>query len=142
VSISKGQQKVFWGSLLPRGYGRPDSGEYEVEITRELIALFDRGVTQVDWEQRRKLRRKPLAQWLHIDYAGHAKPFPVSISFLHEKAGSTTKSLRKFKQLVKAALNEIEGIGAIEKWHIDETDKVHIIRTPSPSQQRFLARAK
>jgi hypothetical protein len=110
VSISKGQQKVFWGSLLPRGYGRPDSGEYEVEITRELIALFDRGVTQVDWEQRRKLRRKPLAQWLHIDYAGHAKPFPVSISFLHEKAGSTTKSLRKFKQLVKAALNEIEGL--------------------------------
>jgi hypothetical protein len=140
VQIKRGNAKVFWGSLLPKGYGRPDSGDYEVEITRELIQLFDRGFTQIDWEQRRLLRRKPLAQWLQIYYSSHAKPYPVTVSFLHDKAGSSTKSLRKFRQLMKAALDEIKGVGAIVDWSIDDTDKVHVIRTAAPSQQRHLAR--
>jgi hypothetical protein len=141
VQIKKENEKVFWGSLLPKGCGRPNSGgEYEVEITRELILLFDRGFTQVDWEQRRKVRRKPLAQWLQLYFSSHAKPHPVTISFLHEKTGSTTKSLRKFKPLLKAALSELEEIGAIVKWSIDDTDKVSVIRIPSPSQQRYLSR--
>jgi hypothetical protein len=141
IQIKHGDKKVFWGSLLPKGYGRPESGDYEVEITRELIQLFDRGFTQVDWEQRRLLRRKPLAQWLQIYFSSHAKPHPVTISFLHEKTGSTTKSLRKFKQLAKAALDELKAIGAIVEWTIDETGKVHVVRIPTPSQQRYLARA-
>jgi hypothetical protein len=142
VLIKKGEEKVFWGSLLPRGYGRPKSGDYEVEITRELIQLFDRGFTQIDWERRRLLRRKPLAQWLQIYYSSHAKPHPVGVAFLHEKTGSRTKEMRKFKQLIKAALKELEDIAAITKWWIDDDDKVHVIRIPTPSQQRHLARTK
>lgn len=144
VEICKDGEQLFWGSLLPRGAGAGPlkRREYAVEITRELIGLFDRGFTQIDWEQRHLLRRKPLAQWLHTYYASHAKPFPVTISFLHEKAGSSTKSLRKFKQLLKAALLELEKIGAVDGWDIDETDKVHVVRTPTASQQRHLLRLK
>lgn len=30
--------------------------------------------TQIDWEQRQRLRGKPLASWLHSFYASHAEP--------------------------------------------------------------------
>ena len=30
--------------------------------------------TQIDWEQRQRLRGKPLASWLHGFYASHAEP--------------------------------------------------------------------
>jgi hypothetical protein len=143
VDITKDGQQVFWGSLLPRGAGAGPlkRREYAVEITRDLINLFQRGFTQIDWEQRNMLRRKPLAQWLHTYYASHAQPYPVTISFLHEKSGSSTKSLRKFKQLAKAALYELQGVGAITKWWF-ESDKVHVMRNPSPSQKRYLARSQ
>src|SRR5438045_3525169 len=67
-------KRLFWGSLLPRGAAEEGSAQYVVEINRDLAKLFDRGFTQVDWEQRRRLRRKPLAQWLHLYYSSHAKP--------------------------------------------------------------------
>ncbi len=129
--------KVFWGSLLPKGAF--DGKKYVMEINRELIELFYRGFTRIDWEQRRYLRRKPLAQWLQLYYSSHAKPLDVSLGFLREKSGSSTKSLAKFKQMIKAALGELETVGAVNTWYIDERGNVHVERTPSPSQQRYLA---
>ena len=137
--INKDGKRVFWGSLLPKGAHKTDTGQYAVEISRELIKLFARGFTQIDWQQRRLLRRKPLAQWLQIYYSSHAKPFPVSVEFIREKSGSTTKSLRKFRQLLKGALIEIQAIGVITEWQIDDSDKVQIVRTPSLSQQKYLS---
>jgi hypothetical protein len=128
VSICKDGQAVFWGSLLPKGCGKLNSGEYAVEITRDLIQLFDRGFTHIDWEQRRRLRRKPLAQWLQLYYSSHARPYPVTVEFLHEKSGSSTKCMRKFRQSLRAALTEIQAVGAISDWRIDETGKVHVTR--------------
>ena len=139
IAVYRDGIKVFWGSLLPKGAF--DGKKYVVEINRELITLFHRGFTHIDWLQRRNLRRKPLAQWLQLYYSSHAKPLDVSLGFLREKSGSSTKSLTKFKQMVKAALGELEKVGAINAWQIDERENVHIERTPSPSQQRYLARA-
>lgn len=139
VAIVKDGDSVFWGSLLPKGAGRLRTGEYVVELTRDLINLFNRGFTQIDWEQRRLLRRKPLAQWLQIYFSSHAKPFPVTVEFIHTKSGSTTKSLRKFRQLLKSALAEIQAIGVISEWSIDDSDKVHVVRVPSPSQAKYLS---
>lgn len=132
-------KRVFWGSLLPRGATEEDSTQYVVEINRELAKLFDRGFTQVDWDQRRRLRRKPLAQWLHLYYSSHAKPHPVSVSWLRDKSGSKTASLRAYRQSLKLALNEIQNVGVIESWELID-DLVHIVRLPTPSQQRYIAR--
>lgn len=133
-------KRLFWGSLLPRGAAtEEDATQYVVEINRDLAKLFDRGFTQVDWDQRRRLRRKPLAQWLHLYYSSHAKPHPVSVSWLRDKSGSKTASLRAFRQNIKAALKEIEAVGVIESWDIVD-DLVHIVRVPTPSQQRHIAR--
>jgi hypothetical protein len=142
VAIVKDGKRVFWGSLLPKGAEDFDSGEYVVEISRDLAKLFNRGFTQIDWEQRRKLRRKPLAQWLQIYYSSHAKPFPVTVEFIRHKSGSSTKSLRKFRQLLKAALNEIKAVDVISDWSLDDHDKVHVARNPSPSQRKYLSRTE
>lgn len=131
--------RLFWGSLLPRGAAEDDATQYVVEINRDLAKLFDRGFTQVDWDQRRQLRRKPLAQWLHLYYSSHAKPHPVSVTWLRDKSGSKTASLRAFRQNLKAALDEIKTVGVIETWSLTD-DLVHVVRVPSPSQQRFIAR--
>lgn len=130
-------KRLFFGSLLPRGAADEETSEYLVEINRDLAKLFDRGFTQVDWEQRRQLRRKPLAQWLHLYYSSHARPYPVSVGWLHDKSGSQTASMRAFRQNLKGALDEIQAVGVIQSWVIDG-DLVSVVRVPTPAQQRFL----
>lgn len=135
------QRKVFWGSLLPRGAADEETAQYVVEINRDLACLFDRGFTQIDWEKRSELRRKPLAQWLHLYYSSHARPFPVSVPWLRDKSGSQTGSLPAFRYNLKKALNEIQTVGAITAWRI-EADVVSVTRMPTPSQQRYISRQR
>ena len=143
VAIVKDGKRVFWDSLLRRGQGDIETGKYVIEISRDLAKLFERGFTRVEWEQRRRLIRKPLAQWLHFYYSSHAKPVPVSVEWLRETSGSTTQVLRKFRQNLKAALRQIQDVGVISEWHIDsKTDLVHVTRIPSPSQLKYLNRQK
>jgi hypothetical protein len=131
IAIVRDGQRVFWGSLLPKGAGRLDNGEYVVEISRDLIKLFGRGFTRVEWTQRRQLICKPLAQWLQMYYMSHAKPLPVSVAFLRDTSGSATQSLRKFRQNLKAALDGIKAVGVISEWCIDpKTGLVHVTRVP------------
>lgn len=131
VAIIKDGQRVFWGSLLPQGAGRLDTGEYVVEISRDLIKLFGRGFTRVEWTQRHKLICKPLAQWLQMYYMSHAKPLPVSVTFLRDASGSATQELWKFRQNLKVALDEIKAVSVIADWRIDpKTDLVHVTRAP------------
>lgn len=140
VCINQGDKRVFWGSLLPRGATDNETGEYIVEISRDLAKLFGRGFTRVEWEQRYQLKRSPLAQWLQLYYSSHAQPMPVSVSWLHEVTGSGTQELRKFRQSLRAALRKLEAIAAITGWSIDpKSDLVHVIRTPSQAQARYLA---
>ena len=106
----------------------------------ELGKLFERGFSRIEWEQRRKLLHKPLAQWLQFYYASHAKPVPVSVTFLRDTSGSATQVLWKFRQNLKAALGQIQAVGVISDWQIDsKTDLVHVTRIPSPSQLKHLS---
>ena len=136
VAIMKDEKRVFWGSLLPSGAGRLDSGEYAVEISRDLIKMFGRGFTRIEWNQRHRLICKPLAQWLQLYYMSHAKPLPVSVSFIRETSGSSTQSLRKFRQNLKAALEEVKNVGVISSWLIDpKTHLVHVTCLPLQPDQ-------
>ena len=141
VAIVKDGKRVFWGSLLPAGKADLETGQYVIQLSRDLAKLFERGFTRVEWEQRRQLLHKPLAQWLQLYYASHAKPLDVSVDFLREKSGSSTKTLRKFRQNLKTALDQIKDVGVITEWSIDpKTDLVHVVRIPSPSQLKHLNR--
>lgn len=134
IGIQRDGTSVYWGSLLPEGAAKLDNGEFVIHINRQLIKLFDRGFTTIEWEQRRALAKKPLAQHLHAWICSHTKPFPVSVEYLRDLTGSNTKDLKHFRANLKNALEEIlEETGAITAYHIDEEDKVHITKAPYDS---------
>lgn len=135
---TKQEEAVFWGSLIPAGTGDLRRGHYAVQVSRDLIKLFERGFTQIQWEQRRALKQKPLACWLQLYYSSHARPYPVTVAFLREQSGSGTANLRSFRQNLKSALAELEAVGVITGWSI-EADLVHVERLPTASQSRHLA---
>jgi len=137
VEISDGR-RTYGGNLMDF-YRDEDTGHTVLEINPKLAPFFDRSQwTQIGWEQRQQLRGKPLALWLHGFYASHAKPYPLTVAYLHKLSGSQTKQLWKFKQNLTKALRDLEAIGAIEAFEIRD-DLVHIWTIPSKSQQKHLA---
>jgi hypothetical protein len=136
---SKGRQYEFNGSLIASYVREKESKMYKVTFAKEIRTLFaPASWTQIEWDERKSLKGKPLAQWLHSYFSTHAAPYPVSTAFLHEKTGSPTKELKHFKtELMNAfkAMNEI--LGWVSTWN---EDKVTLVRTPSASQVRHISR--
>jgi hypothetical protein len=128
VSIKRDDGALYWGSLLPEGAAKPENGYYAVAINRQLIKLFERGFTMIEWQQRKALTRKPLAQALHVWLCSHDKPYPVTVQYLHDITGSQTKALKHFRASLKVALNALKTVGVLANWHIDEADKVHFVK--------------
>ena len=138
VEISDGR-RTYLGSLIEGGVRDEDTGRYVLEINPELAKFFGpTRWTQIDWEQRQRLRGKPLALWLHGFYASHAEPYPLSVAYLHKLSGSQTKQLRYFKKNLTQALRDLEAAGAIKAFEIRD-DLVHVRTVPSPSQRKHLA---
>ena len=137
VEISDGR-RTYGGNLL-EFYREEDTGRTVLEINPKLAPFFGRSQwTQIDWEQRQRLRGKPLALWLHGFYATHAKPYPLTVEYLHKLSGSQTKQVWKFKQNLTQGLKELVTVGAIEAFEI-VGDLVHVRTVPSKSQQKHLA---
>ena len=64
VEISDGR-RTYGGNLL-EFYRDEDTGRTVLEINPKLAKFYGRSQwTQIDWEQRQRLRGKPLALWLH-----------------------------------------------------------------------------
>ena len=144
VEIRRGT-KVFTGSLLSSCARDEATGVYKMTLDPDMIKLYGSADwTGIEWEQRQQLRSKPLALWLHGYYASHAAPLPMKVETLRMLSGSRTAELWKFRQLLRTALDELETIGAIEAWEIDDNDLVHISRGKSitDSQRRHLTRVK
>lgn len=131
---------TYGGSLLE--FCRDEhTNRYRLEINPKIKALYDAGFTQIDWQQRQRLRRKPLAQWLHGFLASHAEPYPLKAETLMQLSGSRNKQFAGFKRHLKAALNDLQIIGAITDYEFKD-GLVTIYRTPSASQKRHLTKAK
>ena len=129
VRISAGRWTYF-GTLIEGGARDEDTGRYVVDINPKLAAFYGRSQwTQIDWEQRQRLRGKPLALWLHGFYASHARPHPLTVAYLHKLSGSQTKQVWKFKQNLTQALEDCHRGGAPAFEIRDEL--VHVRTVPS-----------
>ena len=130
--------RTYGGTLL-EFYRDEATGRTVLEINPKLAAFYGPTQwTQIDWEQRQRLRGKPLALWLMGFYASHAAPYPLTVEYLHKLSGSSTKRLRKFKENLAEALGELVTGGAIEAFEI-VGDLVHVRTVPSKSQRKHLA---
>jgi TrfA protein len=113
------------------------SGLYVVIFNPKILTFYDGGWTAIDWQDRQRLRGKPLALWLHGYLASHAKPYPIKIDTIRAFSGSNNKQIDGFKRSLVSALNELQKIGFILGFDF-EGDTVIINKPPTPSQQRFL----
>jgi len=133
------EHRRYFGTLIEEGAEDEATGRYVVEINPKMMVLYgSTHWTAVDWEQRRRLRGKPLALWLHGFYASHAAPYALRVASLHKLSGSQTKRLRRFKENLTQALQNLEAVGAIQSFEIQD-DLVHVRTVPSPSQRKHLA---
>lgn len=99
--------------------------------------------TLFDLQERHKLagRGSELAKWLHLEIIGHAQHYALKVDTIRQRSGSTTKDLKKFRQILRQALDLLKGAAIITAWQIDkDSDLVTIERTPSPSQQKHLTK--
>ena len=136
----KKAKKTFAGNFIS-SYVRDDETErYVVSFTPEMAHLYEAGHTLIDLEQRRALGKSALAKRLHGFYATHAKPYPYKVETLHNLCGSAA-TMKEFKRMLKKALDDLVGVGAIEGWEIDKDDLVTVQRTPTRAQQKHLNRA-
>jgi len=138
VEITHGH-RTYFGSLVEGGVRDKRTGQYVVEINPKIAALYAAGRwTNIDWKQRKRLRGKPLALWLHGFFTSHAEPYLLRVEYLHGLSGSRTKQLKHFKQNLIQALKDLEAAGAIKSFDI-ESDLVHVEIVPSNSQKKHLS---
>lgn len=131
-------KKSFGGTLVSEYYRDEETQRYVVIFSPKMLNLYENGYSHINWEERQALGANNLAKWLHGFYATHADPYPYKVETLHRLCGSTTKELRKFRQLLRSALAELEAIGAITGWAISDDDLVSINNKRTLSQSRHL----
>jgi hypothetical protein len=136
------KNRTYHGSLVIEGVRDEHTGRYALEINPKLAALYTATRwTAVDWEQRQRLRGKPLALWLQSFYASHAEPYPLSVEYLRRLSGSRTKRVRDFKRHLIQALRDLEAARVVKSFEI-ENDLVNVETVPSKSQRKRLSRPK
>lgn len=126
----------YGGALVTQGVKDKDTRHYVLKINRELEPLFRQGWTGIDWQQRQKLRGKPLALWLHGFYASHGQPHPYKVETVRELCGSQAKTLYSFRQQLREALAHVQTVGAIQGHEIDAADLVHIYKVKALTNYR------
>jgi TrfA protein len=121
--------RTFFGPLIKSGVKDEITRHYCVELNKDLLRLFgDNQWTALDREQRKLLKRQPLAQALHAFYSSHRTPFPMKVETLKDITGSRNCHAGSFKRQMKTALQELVNIGFLTKFEI-VGDMVTVQRT-------------
>jgi hypothetical protein len=106
VEITHGRY-TYGGSLLEFLHDEEEKA-YSLRLNPTLLNLYKAGWTAIDREARHRLRRKPLALWIHGYLSSDAENYDTKLETLRRLSGSKTKELWKFKQNFKAALADLE----------------------------------
>ncbi|OQD19341.1 hypothetical protein UE98_23565 [Burkholderia cenocepacia] len=134
----------YIGGLVDEAYKDNGTQEWVIVVSPKLRALFaDDQFTQIDWNVRRALSGKSLAQWLHGFYATHAKPYPMRMDTLLKLAGSEDESPSSGRQTLRRALDALAEASEVhgQPFSYDiRGELVHVEKKPSDSQRRHLVK--
>lgn len=134
-------KKSFMGTLVRYIKRDDETKRYSVRFEDDLLKLYGEGYTLIDWEQRQALGKNNLAKWLQGHYATHAKPYPIKVETLHKLCGSQA-TLNKFREKLKAALDELVRVGSLKSWEILLGDLLSVKAVSSQSQLKHLSKSK
>ncbi|WP_395398660.1 hypothetical protein ACHMW6_00020 (plasmid) [Pseudoduganella sp. UC29_106] len=83
-----------------------------------------------------------MARWLHGFYSTHAAPYDYGVETLKHLCGSAPKGrLTDFRKALKVALDLMVEKGSLVSADLHPSrDVVQVVRIPSESQKRHLAR--
>jgi hypothetical protein len=122
--------KAYGGTLVQEWAKDEAKGHYKIIMNKKLINLYGPAQwTAIDWSQRQKLRKQPLAQALHAFYSSHEKPYPLKIETLKKITGSRNPQMASFKRQAKLALTVLESIGFLKSFAF-QNDLVMVTRVP------------
>jgi len=114
----------LFGTLLP--FGRLDlaTDVYRLDVNPRLMRLAHSGLTVVDLDVRRKLTRKPMAQWLQL-YTAWAEAQGIRMLELEQlqRVSRSAVEPRMMRFRTKRALVELEAAGA-RPWRLSGDDKL------------------
>jgi len=100
--------EVFMGHLVTGAMRGRNGEDWQVTLAYELAPAFFYGQAGVDLRVRRKLRGKPLGQWLHAWLSSHGgKPLRHSLETLRRLSGSVAAA-HKFRQTLVRALGTLD----------------------------------
>ena len=85
------------------------------------------GYTLIDWDTRAQLA--PLAKWIHAFYSSHEQIFAIRVEKIQSLCGSRNSKLKGFRRTLTHALKDLERIGFLESWTIDDHDKLRVTRS-------------
>lgn len=129
------QRKRYDHKLLPARTEDDADGHtvYAIDISRDLARILSGRFWKVDWSLRKRLQNKPLALWLQTFFARFTRP--VSVVQLHELTGSSA-SMKKFRQNLGHALDELHAEGGYSAAINRETDTVEHAKRPPPKPRK------
>lgn len=128
LDVKKPDGKWDTYSLFSKASGVESKDYYKISFDKELLKLFaPKDWTALEWKERKQLKRKSLALWLHSYYSSHKEPFPVKTTTLCTWSGSAP---RNFKTRLTAAL---DALCLVTGWvfFIDEEDTVFLLKHPA-----------
>ena len=151
VYSSRFDRGVNTGLIVDFTYSKTINGvPWSVRVfspENELLFLFDKLYSRVDWETRLALP-EGVSTWLHGFFSSHREPFDHKIETLAKGAGLTIEApedqeltepariakrkerLREAKKTIKRALETLQSKGFLENFKITTNGLVHVVRAP------------
>lgn len=132
--------QAFGGALVQSYYRDEVEQVYVIEVSPQLLKLYQAGNTYIDWSERQQLGNANLAKWLHGFYSSHAVQLPYKVTTIRDLCGAkATQRLGDFRKLLRTALDLlVTRETSITGWSIDKNDCVVVTRRPSNSQRNHL----
>lgn len=136
----KEEGQAFGGTMVQSYYRDEVKQVYVIEISPQLLKLYQAGNTYIDWNERQQLGNANLAKWLHGFYSSHAVQLPYKVATIRDLCGAkASQRLGDFRKLLRTALDLLVAKDtSIVGWTIDDNDCVVVSRRPSKSQRRYL----
>ena len=136
VDVQIGEEG-YVGSLIERYYRHEGTGRFVIIVDPLIGSLFkDDQYARLDWDQRTQLRGQ-LAKFLHAYLPTHSTkqgPHFIGVTKLRKISKSSTRRLSDFRKLLRKSCKELDEVGALEDWWIDDNDVAHFVRAQSISK--------
>ncbi len=100
--------REYAGSLINAYALDKSTTVYDVSLNPRMINLYDCNQwTAINWAVQKRLKRKPLAQYLFTFYSTHKKPLPMKVETILALSGSRSKIVSQFKKRLIVALDQL-----------------------------------